>query len=167
MLQQSLQPTSLNSETAFLNFFLKKRVKLLTALLFVLVGVVSNYYAVKQYNENNRLDMLGSSYLDYYNVGYSFLLHFSLVLFFLMRVQTLVLLSTFTNVAVSLYVNTLLHLQTAGGSTFFTVLHSLREPSFFLSLTVSVCLALFPVVVTYVLMSLVVKKKESTNEQRT
>lgn len=160
VLQNTYKELNTN-EQFFFDFFLKKRVKLLTALLFVTVGAVSNYYAVKQYTENNRLDMLGSSLLDYYNLGYSLLLHFSLVLFFLMRVRLLVFTATLTNVAVSLYVNTLLHLQTAGGSTLLKFAYSLREPSFFLSFTVSLCLALFPVTVVYVLMSqLLPKEKE-------
>lgn len=150
----------MNYEEYFFNFFLKKRIKLLLAILCGLISITSNYYAVKQQVGNQRFDMIGSNLIDIYTIGLSLLLNVSLIAFFLMKEKFLVYITTFASMIINLWINLALHLQTAGGTSFKKFFKSLNEPIEFLSFIVSIILAVIPILILFKLMSLVMQQRQ-------
>lgn len=150
----------MNYEEYFFNFFLKKRIKLLLAILCGLIGITSNYYAVRQQVGNQRFDMIGSNFIDVYIIGICFLLNVSLIAFFLMKEKFLVYITTFASMFINLWINLALHLQTAGGTNFKKLFKSLNDPMEFLSFIVSIILAIIPTLILFKLMDLVMRQRE-------
>lgn len=150
----------MNYEEYFFNFFLKKRIKLLLAILCGLIGITSNYYAVKQQVGNQRFDMIGSNLIDIYTIGLSFLLNVSLIAFFLMKEKFLIYITTFASMVINLWINLALHLQTAGGTSFKKLFKNLNDPMEFLSFMVSIILAVIPILILFKLMELVMQQRQ-------
>lgn len=135
------------SEDEFFDFFLSKKVKLGVAVAAGLVGVISNYYAVKSVILHMRGDMIGESMGGLYALGITGFLDLAIVLFTLMNVPPLAWFSTTVAFLVSVYANLTMMLQSAGGGTFSSFRNSLSDPNTLLQFFVGLSMALLPIAV--------------------
>jgi hypothetical protein len=138
---------TLISEDDFFDFFASKKLKLTIAVLAGIIGVISNYYAVRAQILHMRMDMIGENMAGIYAIGITGFLDLAIVLFTLMNVTPLAWLSTCVAMIISFYANTTLMLQTAGGSDFSQIKILFRDPNTLLQFFVALSLALLPIVV--------------------
>ena len=138
----------------FINFFNKKRLKLLLAGVAGLVGVMGNYYAVKFQIEQTRFDMLSNpDAAEMYAFGVTVLLDLMIVIFHLMRIPLLIWTTTVSAIVISLYANINVLIQ---GQTVKMVGHAANSDlSFGGGFLVSLMMAALPIVTLTYLMHIV------------
>jgi hypothetical protein len=138
--------------------FKSKKLKLYLALFMACLGAISNFSAVKYQIMQSRFDMLGFKYLELYAFGVTICLDLSIIIFYLMRAKKLVRICSFSAISISLYANILLHLQTAGGTSFFRFFFSLFDPSIAFNFFVSIIVATLPLIILTQVMDLLMKE---------
>ena len=152
---------------AFFEFFNRKSLKLILAFISGLVGVVSNYYAIRHQISQTRFDLIGyENVADYYALGVTVFLDLAIVIFHLMRVPLLTWVSTISAIIISLYAN--MNLIVQGHSMRKITIAGFMDLSYGGFILVSLTMAILPLVILTYLMHLVVKQyqdeKEALNE---
>jgi len=153
MSQPWIQKTTINSqmltesEKDFFDFFESKKLKLGLAATSATIGVISNYHAVKYQIEQSRFDMVGSKYSNIYAMGFTGFLDLMIILSYLMKDKKLINLSVGSSLIISVYANLMLHLQTAGGSSFKKLFSDLFDPNTLFSFIVSITMAVLPILI--------------------
>ena len=146
------------SEVDIFETFKSKKLKLYLALFMACLGAVSNYSAVKYQIMQSRFDMLGFRYLELYAFGVTICLDLSIIIFYLMRATKLVRICSASAITISLYANILLHLQTAGGTSFFKFFFYLFDPGIAFNFFVSIIVATLPLIILTQVMSLLMSE---------
>jgi hypothetical protein len=145
-------------ESDIFETFKSKKLKLYIALFMACLGAISNFSAVKYQIMQSRFDMLGFKYLELYAFGVTICLDLSIIIFYLMRANKLVKICSTSAITISLYANILLHLQTAGGTSFFRFFFSLFDPSIAFNFFVSIIVATLPLIILTQVMSLLMSE---------
>lgn len=157
------------NEEKFYNFFESKKLKLWVAIISSIIGVISNYSAIKYQLSQTRFDMIYyPNLLDFYAIGITILLDTSIILFSLMRINVLAWCSTIVALIISIYANIQLMFQVAGGNTFKNTNKLFDDPSFTLMFIVSMSLAILPIAILKHIMILLLEQvdnKNSLNEE--
>jgi hypothetical protein len=153
MNQPWVQKNSINSQIIevssrdFFNSFESKQLKFGLAIASGTIGVISNYHAVKYQIEHSRFDMVGSNYSDIYAIGFTGFLDLMIILSYLMKDKKLINISVISSLIISIYANLMLHLQTAGGSTFKKLFLDFLDPNVLFSFIVSITMAILPILI--------------------
>jgi len=153
MSQPWIQKNSINNQIIevssrdFFNSFESKQLKFGLAIASGTIGVISNYHAVKYQIEHSRFDMVGSNYSDIYAIGFTGFLDLMIILSYLMKDKKLINISVISSLIISIYANLMLHLQTAGGSTFKKLFLEFLDPNVLFSFIVSITMAILPILV--------------------
>jgi len=138
----------------FFDVFEKKFLKLGLAIFIAIISIVGNYYAIKQQIYNMRIDMLGNEIMiSIYAIGITFLLDSMIIVFHLMRMKALAMFSTFSALAISLYANIMLIIQTPYGEKTTSIYMILLNTNSLLQLIVGFCMAVLPVATIVYLMN--------------
>lgn len=153
-----------SNEIDFFEAFRSKKLKLYLAFFMACLGAISNYSAVKYQIMQSRFDMLGFKYLELYAFGVTICLDLSIIMFYLMQAKKLVKICSSSAIFISLYANLLLHLQTAGGTSFFKFVIYLFDLSIAFNFFVSVIVAVLPLIILTQLMSLLMKEIEEESK---
>lgn len=170
MNQPWVQKNTINSELEktsmdFFNSFESKELKFGLALASGTIGVISNYHAVKYQIEHSRFDMVGSRYSDLYAIGFTGFLDLMIILSFLMKDKKLINLSVISSLIISIYANLMLHLQTAGGSSFKKLFTDFFDPNTLFSFIVSLTMAILPIlIVKHCMKALMIQISEEKGE---
>lgn len=149
------------SEDQFFDFFASKKLKLMIAVLAGIIGVISNYYAVRSQILHMRGDMVGENLAGFYAIGITGLLDLAIVLFTLMNVSPLAWMSTAVAFIISFYANVTMMLQTAGGSDFSQLKLLFRDPNSVLQFFVAISMAMLPIVILKYLTIEAMKQRRS------
>jgi hypothetical protein len=153
MSQPWIQKNSINNQIIevssrdFFNSFESKQLKFGLAIASGTIGVISNYHAVKYQIEHSRFDMVGSNYSDIYAIGFTGFLDLMIILSYLMKDKKLINISVISSLIISIYANLMLHLQTAGGSTFKKLFLEFLDPNVLFSFIVSITMAILPILI--------------------
>jgi len=152
---------------AFFEFFNRKSLKLILAFISGVVGVISNYYAIRHQISQTRFDLIGyETIADYYALGVTVFLDLAIVVFHLMKVPLLTWVSTISAIIISLYAN--MNLIVQGHSIRKITIAGFMDLSYGGFILVSLTMAILPIVILTYLMYLVVKQhddeKEALNE---
>ena len=138
----------------FFNIFEKKYLKLGLAFFSAMVSIIGNFYAIKQQIHHMRLDMLGNDLMiSMYAIGITFLLDTMIIVFHLMKMKNLASFSTFSALAISIYANIMLAIQTPGGDKITTLYLLFADPSVLLTIVIGFCMAILPVLTIVYLMN--------------
>lgn len=170
MNQPWVQKNTINSGTErtaidFFNSFESKELKFGLAIASGTIGVISNYHAVKYQIEHSRFDMVGSQYSDLYAIGFTGFLDLMIILSFLMKDKKLINLSVISSLIISIYANLMLHLQTAGGSSFKKLFTDFFDPNVLFSFIVSLTMAILPIlIVKHCMKALMIQIEEEKGE---
>jgi hypothetical protein len=148
------------SEDQFFEFFESKKLKLIIAILAGIIGVISNYYAIQSLILHLRIDMIGENMVGIYAIGLTGFLDLAIILFTLMNVAPLSWFSTIIAFIISLYANTTMMLQSAGGSSFSSLIFMLKDPNTLLQFSVGICMAILPLVILKYLVNEAVKQRK-------
>lgn len=148
-------------EINFFDSFESKNLKLGLAVASGTIGVISNYHAVNYQIQQSRFDMVGSKYSDLYAIGFTGFLDLMIILSYLMKDKKLINLSVISSLIISIYANLMLHLQTAGGSSFKKLFSDLFDPNTLFSFIVSITMAVLPIlIVKHCMKALMIQIKE-------
>jgi hypothetical protein len=153
MNQPWVQKNSINNQIIevssrdFFNSFESKQLKFGLAIASGTIGVISNYHAVKYQIEHSRFDMVGSDYSHVYAIGFTGFLDLMIILSYLMKDKKLINISVISSLIISIYANLMLHLQTAGGSTFKKLFLEFLDPNVLFSFIVSITMAILPILI--------------------
>ena len=171
MNQPWIQKNSINSQIIekssidFFNSFEIKELKFGLAIASATIGVISNYHAVKYQIEHSRFDMVGSQYSDLYAIGFTGFLDLMIILSYLMKDKKLINISVISSLIISIYANLMLHLQTAGGSSFKKLFNEFFDPNTLFSFIVSLTMAILPIlIVKHCMKALMIQIKEEKGE---
>ena len=150
----------------FFNIFEKKYLKLGLAFFSAMVSIIGNFYAIKQQIYHMRIDMLGNDIvISLYAIGITFLLDTMIIMFHLMKMKHLAMFSTFSALAISIYANIMLAIQTTHGDKITTMHLLFMDPSVLLTVLVGFCMAVLPVITIVYLMNALMAQIE--NERNT
>lgn len=159
---QSTSPVNNESpitEDSIFEFFNRKSLKLIVALISGLVGIISNYYAIKYQISQTRLDFLNHGIMsEIYAVGVTLFLDLAIILFHLMRIPVLVWVSSVSAICISLYANLNIIVQNRSLRSLL-VMGSL-DLSYGGLLLVSLTMAILPIIILTYIMHLAVKQYE-------
>ena len=151
----------------FFNIFDKKYFKLFLAMFSAIISIVGNYYAIKQQIYHMRMDMVGNEIMiSIYAIGITFLLDTMIIVFHLMNIKTLANFSTFSALAISIYANIMLAIQTPSGERMGSILMLLLDPNSLMTLTVGFCIAVLPVITIVYLMNALMRQIEIEKQQK-
>jgi hypothetical protein len=153
------------TEEDFLKFFESKKLKLGLSVTAGLIGSISNYHAITYQIEQSRFDMIGSKYINHYAIGLTAMLDLMIIIFYLMKDKKLINFSIACSILISIYTNIMIHLQTAGGSTFKKLFSSFIDPSFLISFMVSITVAIVPIYILQRCMSSLMEQLDSNNKK--
>lgn len=154
-----------NSEIDFFDSFESKKLKLGLAVSSATIGVISNYHAVKYQIEHSRFDMVGSNYSNFYAIGFTGFLDLMIILSYLMKDKKLINISVISSLIISIYANLMLHLQTAGGSSFKKLFLEFLDPNVLFSFIVSLTMAILPIlIVKHCMKALMIQIKQEKGE---
>jgi hypothetical protein len=156
-------PTSTGNITSredlFFGFFLKKRVKVAIAFIAALVGMISNYMAMRHQMSLIRIDFLRSGFIyEVYAIGITLFLDVAIVFFYLMRINFLVWVSSVTVVLLSLYAN--LNVLSQNRSIFDLLLRGFGDFSYAALLLATIAIALLPATIFSTTIKLTIKQYE-------
>ena len=155
---------TLISEDQFFDFFASKKLKLTIAVLAGIIGVISNYYAVRAQILHMRGDLIGENMAGVYAIGLTGFLDLAIVLFTLMNVTPLSWFSAVIAFIIALYANLTMMLQSAGGSSFSSLMFMLKDPNTLLQFFVGICMAILPLVVLkYLVNEAVLQRRNEKN----
>ena len=150
---EEISSFAINGED-FFEFFNKKSLKLILAIISGIVGVISNYYAVRHQITQTRFDMLGYvNVADFYALGVTAFLDLAIILFHLMRIPLLTWISTSSAILISLYANMNLIIQ--GHSLKKITIAGIIDLSYGGFIIVSLTMAILPIIILTYLMNLV------------
>lgn len=94
------------SEEDSFKFFEKKSLKVAIAVISGLVGIISNYFAIKYQISQTRIDFINHGFMtEIYAIGITLFLDLAVILFSLMRIPVLAWVSSVSAILVSLYAN--------------------------------------------------------------
>ena len=143
----------------FFNIFEKKYLKLGLAFFSAIVSIIGNFYAIKQQIYHMRIDMLGNDLMiSMYAIGITFLLDTMIIMFHLMRMKHLAMFSTFSALAISIYANIMLAIQTTNGDKITTIHLIFMDPSILMTVIVGFCMAVLPVITIVYLMNALIEQ---------
>ena len=146
----------------FFNIFEKKYLKLGLAFFSAMVSIIGNFYAIKQQIYHMRIDMLGNDIvISLYAIGITFLLDTMIIMFHLMKMKHLAMFSTFSALAISIYANIMLAIQTTHGDKITTMHLLFMDPSVLLTVLVGFCMAVLPVITIVYLMNALMTQIEN------
>lgn len=142
------------TENDFFEFFNRKSLKLILAIVSGIVGVISNYYAVRHQITQTRFDMLGyENIADFYALGVTAFLDMAIILFHLMKIPFLTWISTISAISISLYAN--MNLIVQGHTLKKITIAGLVDLSYGGFIIVSLTMAILPIIILSYLMHLV------------
>ena len=152
----------------FFNIFEKKYLKLSLAFFSAIVSIIGNFYAIKQQIYHMRIDMIGNDIMiSMYAIGITFLLDTMIIVFHLMKMKHLAMFSTFSALAISIYANIMLAIQTSNGDKMATIYLLFMDPNILLTIVVGFCMAVLPVVTIVYLMNALMEQIENERKFNT
>jgi len=158
-IQSSVNNESPITENSIFDFFGKKSLKLVIALVSGIIGIISNYYAIKHQISQTRIDFLNHGFMsEIYAIGITLFLDMAIILFHLMRVPVLVWVSSTSAILISLYANMNIIIQNK--SLRSMIIMGSLDLSYGGLLLVSLTMAILPIIILTYMMHLAVKQHE-------
>ena len=154
-----------DKEEDYFKFLEHKKFKVIIALISGLVGIISNYFAIKYQISQTRIDFINHGIMiEVYALGVTLFLDLAVILFHLMRIPLLAWVSSASAILVSLYAN--MNILVQNKSLRSMIISGSLDLSYGGLLLVSLIMSILPIFILTYMMHLVVKSDEKEKNKK-